>query len=63
MAVAREKRNAFIVKAAFDDVPPERRDWWRPGMTGIGRLDAGNRTLIWLATHRTIDFLRLRLWW
>jgi RND family efflux transporter MFP subunit len=60
VAVPREKRNVFIVKAEFT---ARARDWWRPGMSGVARLDAGRRTLIWLATHRTADFLRLRLWW
>jgi hypothetical protein len=32
-------------------------------MSGVARLNVGKRTLIWLATHRTADFLRLRLWW
>jgi multidrug efflux pump subunit AcrA (membrane-fusion protein) len=60
VAVPREKRNVFIVKAEPDVGAP---GWWRPGMTGVARLNAGRQTLIWLATHRTADFLRLRLWW
>jgi multidrug efflux pump subunit AcrA (membrane-fusion protein) len=60
VAVPREKRNVFIVRAEF---PGGGRDWWRPGMSGVARLNVGRRTLIWLATHRTADFLRLRLWW
>ncbi len=60
IAVAREKRNVFIVKAEF---PSGGRDWWRPGMSGVARLNAGQHTLAWLVTHRTADFLRLRLWW
>jgi hypothetical protein len=60
VAIAKEKRNVFIAKADFTG---SSAGWWRPGMTGVARLDAGRRTLIWLATHRTVDFLRLRLWW
>jgi len=60
VAVAREKRNVFIVRAAFTTSP---RDWWRPGMSGVARIGIGSRTLLWLLTHRTVDFLRLRLWW
>ncbi len=59
-AVAKEKRNVFIAKASFTGGAAP---WWRPGMSGAARLDAGQKTLLWLATHRTIDFLRLRLWW
>jgi hypothetical protein len=60
VAIAKEKRNVFIAKAAFAG---SSASWWRPGMTGVARLDSGRRTLIWLVTHRTVDFLRLRLWW
>jgi hypothetical protein len=31
-------------------------------MTGIARLDAGDRTLAWRATHRLVDFLRMFFW-
>ena len=37
--------------------------WWRPGMTGVARLDAGRQPLWWLATRRLLDFARLQLWW
>jgi hypothetical protein len=29
----------------------------------VAKLNIGDRSLVWIATHRTIDFLRLRLWW
>lgn len=52
--------NIFQVVCAFTkDVP----QWFRPGMTGISKVNAGKRTLFWIVGHRTIDFLRLRLWW
>ncbi len=38
-------------------------DWWRPGMSGIAKLDVGNRRLIWIITHRTIDFFQMLMWW
>jgi hypothetical protein len=31
-------------------------------MSGMARLEAGRRKPIWVLTHRTVDFLRLRLW-
>jgi len=40
----------------------EAQTWWRPGMSGVAKLDAGTRTPLWIATHRTLDYLRLR-WW
>jgi len=36
--------------------------WWRPGMGGSARIDAGDRPLIWVLTHRTIRFLREFFW-
>jgi len=27
------------------------------------KVEAGKRTLFWILTHRTVDFLRLWLWW
>lgn len=59
-AVATAKDNAFNVRCAFEGPVP---DWFRPGMTGVSKLDAGNRTLFWIVSHRTLDFLRLKLWW
>jgi len=38
-------------------------DWWRPGMSGIAKLDVGRRKIIWIITHRTIDFLQMLMWW
>jgi multidrug resistance efflux pump len=51
--------NLFIVRGNFDQASP----WFRPGMSGIAKIDAGHRSLLWLATHRLIDFLRFKLWW
>ncbi|MBF0097327.1 MAG: efflux RND transporter periplasmic adaptor subunit [Magnetococcales bacterium] len=34
----------------------------RPGMEGIGKLDAGQQRWVWIWTHRLFDWLRLRLW-
>jgi hypothetical protein len=38
-------------------------EWWRPGMSGIAKLDVGRRRIIWIATHRTIDFFQMLMWW
>ena len=37
-------------------------DWMKPGMAGIARIDADQRSVIWIATHKLVDFLRLKLW-
>jgi len=51
--------NHFIIKAKLL-APPE--DWWRPGMSGMARIEAGNRNVAWIYTHKAIDALRMKLW-
>ncbi len=52
--------NVFLVRCAFEGAAPE---WWRPGMSGLVKLNVEKRTLFWIVTHRTTDFLRMKLWW
>lgn len=52
--------NSFNVKVLFDDAQQE---WIRPGMSGVVKVDAGKRNILWLLTHKTVDFLRLYFWW
>ncbi len=59
-AVAEKDGNIFFVHGKFTQNPPV---WWRPGMTGIAKLNTEKKTLLWIFTHKTIDFLRLKLWW
>ncbi len=56
----KKNANIFVVRA---EVPDEARIWWRPGMTGVAKVSAGWRSFWWIATHRLVDFLRLKLWW
>ncbi len=34
----------------------------RPGMAGTGKVTVGRRSLLWLAGHRTLDWLRIQAW-
>lgn len=54
-----QQGNHFIVKVVFTQKPEK---WWRPGMSGVARIDAGRRPIIWLWTYRFFDTLRMRLW-
>ncbi|MBF0143385.1 MAG: efflux RND transporter periplasmic adaptor subunit [Magnetococcales bacterium] len=54
-----EGRNVFPVRAEPTSPYPS---WWRPGMSGVAKIGVGRRSLIWIATHRLVDFLRLNLW-
>jgi multidrug resistance efflux pump len=59
-AVTTKDGNVFLVRLKLDHGA---ESWWRPGMTGLCKLSVEKRTLFWILTHRTVDFLRLKLWW
>jgi hypothetical protein len=59
-AVTKKDGNMFLVRLKLDRVV---ESWWRPGMTGLCKLSVEKRTLFWILTHRTVDFLRMKLWW
>ena len=59
VATQREGRNVFVARARTDAAL---QAWWRPGMGGAARLDAGPRSLLWIMTHRTVRFIRQALW-
>jgi multidrug resistance efflux pump len=59
-AMPKNEANVFIVRCAVDQHP---QPWWRPGMSGVCKFNVERRTLFWILTHRTVDFLRLKLWW
>ncbi len=50
--------NAFRVEAYLKDAPPV----LRPGMEGVGKIDAGRAKLMWIWTHELVDWLRLWFW-
>lgn len=60
VAITEEEGNIFLVRATFTE---EISGWWRPGMSGMAKINVGKRNLLWIFTHRTIDFLRLFFWW
>lgn len=58
MAVSGEGRNYFEVEAEFDTAG----NMLRPGMRGVAKIAAGERSVLWIATHRVFDWLRLVIW-
>jgi hypothetical protein len=58
-AVTQKDGNVFLVRLRPDNGAAA---WWRPGMTGLCKLYANKHTLFWILTHRTVDFLRMKLW-
>ena len=55
-----QEGNQFMITAELMQAPQE---WWRPGMTGLARIDVGSKNIVWILTHRVLDNLRLMLWW
>ncbi len=51
--------NHFVIKAKLLSQP---ESWWRPGMSGMARIEAGERNVAWIYTHKAIDALRLQFW-
>ena len=59
-AVTKKDGNVFLARLRFEQAAQQ---WWRPGMTGLCKISVGQRSLFWILTHRTVDFLRMKLWW
>jgi len=60
LAVVREEGNVFPVRARLAD---NRLSWWRPGMSGLAKIEVGSRRIGWILLHHTVDYLRMKLWW
>ena len=59
-AIVKKGGNVFLVEAKFSGGIPE---WWRPGMTGVAKIDVKKKSLLWILTRDTMDFFRLHFWW
>lgn len=55
-----QEGNQFMLTAKLLMEP---QPWWRPGMTGLGRIEVGERNVAWVLTHRFVDALRMQFWW
>lgn len=58
VATAGEGRNGFEVQATLAATGGP----LRPGLQGIAKIEVGERSAAWMASHRIVDWLRLRLW-
>lgn len=57
-AASSDSRNYFEVEATLDVQGAS----LCPGLSGVARIQVGQRTLWWMATHRVFNWLRLTLW-
>ncbi len=60
VARVKPEGNVFVIRGHITGAGTA--PWWRPGMSGVAKVEAGDRPIIWLLTHRLIDFLRMKLW-
>jgi multidrug resistance efflux pump len=58
ISTAEDGQNFFRVEAALEDGAES----LRPGMVGVGKIDAGDHRLIWIWTHGLTDWFHLALW-
>ncbi len=66
---ARDADNVFKVYATIDHDSPdwtaEMDKWvsqWRPGMMGEAKVHIAEKPLLWIGTHRLVNWVRLKLW-
>jgi multidrug resistance efflux pump len=62
IATATDGRNFFTVEAQLEQRPRPGMERLRPGMKGIGKVDIGQRRLIWIWSHNLVDWFRLQAW-
>lgn len=58
VATAGDGRNYFEVEARV----VAQSDDLRPGLQGVGKVEAGSRSLLWIWTHRLYGWVRLTVW-
>jgi multidrug efflux pump subunit AcrA (membrane-fusion protein) len=58
VAVASDGRNFFEVEAVFDD----EGNALRPGLRGVAKIAVGDHSVLWIATHRVVEWLHIALW-
>ena len=58
VSTAEQGRNYFQVEAKMK----EKTDLLRPGMEGVAKIAIDRRKLIWIWSHKLVDWLRLTFW-
>lgn len=58
ISTAQDGRNFFRVEAQLDSASVR----LRPGMEGVGKVQVGERKLLWVWTHSLLEWVQLALW-
>ncbi len=59
VSVPADGKNFFHVEASLQDAQDQRL---KPGMSGVGKVEIGDRPYMWIWFHRAINWVRLMLW-
>ena len=59
VATAKDGQNVYEIEGRIDDNLAA----LRPGLQGVAKIDAGERSTAWVWTHRFVDWARLQFWW
>jgi Barrel-sandwich domain of CusB or HlyD membrane-fusion/GAF domain len=62
VANATDGRNAFEVEARIIEQSDDPSGALRPGMEGVAKIQAGDRSLYWMFGHRLLDSFKLWFW-
>jgi Barrel-sandwich domain of CusB or HlyD membrane-fusion/GAF domain len=62
VANATDGRNAFEVEARILEQSDDPSGALRPGMEGVAKIQAGDRSLYWMFGHRLLDSFKLWFW-
>jgi len=58
MARVKDQKNVFGVRVRLLDDAGQ----LKPGMTGVAKINAGERSYAWIWTRQAVDWLRMKLW-
>lgn len=59
VATTKEGRNVFEVEASLIEDPSAAL---KPGMQGVGKITIGDRKLIWIWSHKIVEWIRMFVW-
>ncbi len=57
-----EQPDGLITFSVIAAITADNIDKLRPGMSGVARVNAGERSMLWIQSHETVDWIRLALW-
>ena len=58
VSTAEEGQNFFRVEAQMTSAS----EALRPGMQGVGKVEIGKRKIIWIWTHRLVEWVKVSVW-